>query len=200
MAAKVGNANMLGAALFITLGLVWWVSQEDGGEDTILLANPGRNASRPSQGTPGNANQPKATVMTAPGLQWELLQSRTSASGQPVMDLFKSHAWYVPPPKAAEPPPPPPRPVAPMAPFSYVGKLEDGPNGTVLMLAAGARLYTVAIGDVLDGQWRLDQESADSLKFTYLPLGLPQTLLKSSRAGGNQANDLRKTQNQGTES
>jgi hypothetical protein len=114
-------------------------------------------------------------------------------------DLFKSHAWFLPTPKRAEALPPP-RPVAPPAPFGYVGKLEDGPNGTMLMLVADNKLHTVAIGDVLEGQWRIDAESADSLRLTYLPLGLSQTIPKSYRPVGVQPNNPRQKQNQGTES
>ncbi|MFM9835269.1 MAG: hypothetical protein ACKVOA_04125, partial [Methylophilaceae bacterium] len=41
-------------------------------------------------------------------------------------------------------------------------------------------LYTVKKGDNVTPQWRLDAENGGILRFTYIPLNLPQTLLKST--------------------
>lgn len=199
MVARSGNGKILGIALLVTLGLVWWVGQAEDGEEVILSARSTTGSPRPVSSTSGAVSPRNAPMAAASGLPWELLQARTAHSGQSMADLFKSHAWYVPPPRRAEALPPP-RPAAPPVPFSYVGKLEDGPNGTMLMLVAANKLHTVAIGDVLDGQWRLDAESAESLRLTYLPLGLSQTLQKSSKAAGVQPNNPSNIQHQGTKS
>ena len=100
-------------------------------------------------------------------------------------DLFKGHAWYVPPPphKAVpvkvEPPPPP---AAPPVPFFYMGKLEQAPQATQVFLTVNNKVLSVAIGKNVDTLWRLDKEDANTLTFTYLPLGLTKSLSKALRA------------------
>ena len=100
------------------------------------------------------------------------------------LDLFKGHAWYVPPP----PPPPPPVPVklepppaAPPVPFFYIGKLEQVPQGTQVFLTSNNKVLSVTLGKNVDTLWRLDKEDANTLTFTYLPLGLTKVLSKAVR-------------------
>lgn len=102
-------------------------------------------------------------------------------------DLFKGHAWYVPPPPPkpvsvkVEPPPPP---VAPPVPFYYMGKLEQAPQATQIFLTVNNKVLSVTIGKNVDTLWRLDKEEANSLTFTYLPLGLTKVLSKAVRKPG----------------
>ncbi len=199
MAASHGNGKILGVALAVTLGLVWWAGQVEDEDEIIPAVRPGKAVSRVVTRPSDRTSLPSDPLPAALGMPWERLLSRTAKSRQPEVDLFKAHAWFEPSPKRMEALPPP-KPAAPPVPFGYVGKLEDGPNGTMLMLVAGNTLHTVAIGDVMDGQWRLDAETADSLRLTYLPLGLSHTIPKSSRAGSGQVNHPSNTPNQGTES
>ncbi|MCB5186032.1 hypothetical protein LG201_12530 [Methylobacillus gramineus] len=114
-------------------------------------------------------------------LNWKALNGRKfQLSSVQSADLFKSHSWYVPPVKTASELAPP-APVAPEPAFAYMGKLEDGPEGTVILLASTTRLYSIAIGDTIERQWRLDKEDANSLQLTYLPLNLGKTLLKKNK-------------------
>lgn len=102
--------------------------------------------------------------------------------------LFKVHSWLeVPIIKKTKPLPAPP-PVAPPAPFTYMGKLEDTPKGTQVFLMANGRLFSVIQGEKIDQQWRLDTEDATTLRLTYLPLNLPQTLSKLAAAVTLEAN------------
>jgi hypothetical protein len=94
------------------------------------------------------------------------------------VDLFKVQSWEV--IKKVKPGPPPP-PMAPPAPFVYMGKLEDTPKGTQLFLLANNRVITVMTGEKIDAVWRLDAEDANSIRLTYLPLNLPQTLTKNAK-------------------
>ena len=100
-------------------------------------------------------------------------------------DLFKGHAWYVPPPppkavpvKVEAPPPP----AAPPVPFFYMGKLEQAPQPTQVFLTVNNKVLSVTIGKNVDTLWRLDKEDANTLTFTYLPLGLTKVLSKALRA------------------
>ncbi|CEN56289.1 hypothetical protein [Candidatus Methylopumilus turicensis] len=100
-------------------------------------------------------------------------------------DLFKGHAWYVPPPPPKPVPvkvEPPPPPAAPPVPFFYMGKLEQAPQATQVFLTANNKVLSVTVGKNVDTLWRLDKEEANTLTFTYLPLGLTKTLSKALRA------------------
>ncbi|MGY1488803.1 hypothetical protein ACW4YW_05255 [Methylobacillus pratensis] len=163
--------------LLATLALVFSMEDE---EDAGLLptARPARSQAAPSAQSPVSQH----TENRQHYLDWGLLQGRSVATGaeQVQADLFRPQRWYVPPPKtAAELAPPPP--VAPQPGFAYIGKLEDGPQGTVILLASANQLYSVSVGSNIDRAWRLDKEDDQSLQLTYLPLNLPKTLLKKSK-------------------
>jgi hypothetical protein len=194
MAALNRRNLLLGAALIVTLGLVVWVDgQEQQGEGTadpspvqaVVAPAPVQRAASSNEATA------KSVVSSPMALDWAILAGREAVAdpSDDDVDLFKSHTWYVPPPpKPAAPPPPPPKPVAPPAPFAYLGKIEDTPQGTLLILSASNKVYTPAIGETLDKIWRIDGEDASSVRFTYLPLGLPQTLSKSVKPAGARPN------------
>ena len=115
-----------------------------------------------------------------PLIPWQKLE-REPLGSQP-HDLFKVHSWVVQPSVRKVKPPPAPLPVAPPAPFTYVGKLDDSPTGTQFFLMENGRLFSVLKGEKIDQQWRLDNEDASSLHLTFLPLNLPQTLTKASKS------------------
>jgi len=99
-------------------------------------------------------------------------------------DLFRGHAWYVPPPPPKPVPvkvEPPPPPAAPPVPFFYMGKLEQAPQATQVFLTANNKVLSVMVGKNVDTLWRLDKEEANTLTFTYLPLGLTKVLSKAVR-------------------
>ncbi|HET8745251.1 MAG TPA: hypothetical protein VFM98_06585 [Ramlibacter sp.] len=82
-------------------------------------------------------------------------------------ELFAVRSWQ-------PPPPPPPPPAAPPLPFSFLGRLDDGKPK--VFLQRGERLYAVAVGDVIDGQYRLERIEANQLLLTYLPMNVKQTI------------------------
>ena len=202
-AATQSKRNMLlGTALAATVGLAIWVQSQDKSADDgdVALAHPNKVSSTFEKSLPANKTHVSDQAIT---LNWALLAGRelaadaTSTNAKSDIDLFKPHSWYVPPPKSSEPPAPPPKPVAPLAPFAYVGRIEGTPQGTVLMLSSNNKLYTVAAGESLDKVWRLDGEDANTIRFTYLPLGLPQTLSKAGKAAAVSPNQTKKLENQG---
>ena len=140
------------------------------------ISVPVRHANK-AHGTALATNKPDSQTV----IPWEKLERAMTI--EQAEDLFKPHSWYVPPPKpvvVAEPAPPP-KPTAPPVPFKYMGKMEDSPQGTLIFLSANNKLYSVAKGEVIDHVWRLDAEDANSLRLTYVPLGLAQTLSKSAK-------------------
>jgi hypothetical protein len=73
------------------------------------------------------------------------------------------------------PPPPPPPPSVPPLPFRFVAKfVEQG--ATRLLLASGDKEHDVSGGEILEGIYRVDSVSPESVVFIYLPLNTAQTL------------------------
>ncbi len=93
-----------------------------------------------------------------------------------VGNVFGATSWYVPPPPPppVKPPPPPP-PTAPAMPFTYLG-LYDADRGKVIMLVKGDRVYTVAVGDVIENTYRIDRMEHGMVEMTYLPLNIKQSI------------------------
>jgi hypothetical protein len=162
-------------ALLATLWLAVQTSEQEEAMPQIVEAasqsmrheTPGAMSARPDEGSDAM-------------LAWGYLAGRSVERGKE-SDLFRPHSWYVPPPPVPAQTIPPPKPMAPPAPFTYMGKLEDTPTGTLFFLAANNRVHAVAAGETIDRTWRVDSEDAISLHLTYIPLGLPQALSKSAK-------------------
>ncbi|TXT23792.1 MAG: prolin-rich transmembrane protein [Gallionellaceae bacterium] len=158
---------VLGGALLLTLGASAWTSMEaDKAEDATDIAE---------AATPGSAKRGAVPRRAAPALSLPVLaQARASGeSAQPAADLFKPHHRPVPPslPTQAVVAPPAPPPL----PFTYLGNAQD--NGRkVVFLARQQRLYTVRKGEIIDGQYRLEDESGGRIELVYLPLNARQLL------------------------
>lgn len=96
-------------------------------------------------------------------------------------NAFGTAAWTPPPPPpppppAAAAPPPPPPPTAPPLPFSFVGLLEQKSSRPTAFLAKGEALVIAAVGDVIDGTYRVESLSPAGIVVTYLPLNQRQSL------------------------
>lgn len=100
-----------------------------------------------------------------------------------VGDAFNTNSWYVPPPPppispsqlAAQLPPPIIVPTAPLMPFTYLGRYGDTPS-RIVILSKGDRVYTVAVGDVIDNTYRVEKFTPGMINLTYMPLGIEQHL------------------------
>jgi hypothetical protein len=69
----------------------------------------------------------------------------------------------------------PATPQAPELPFRYMGKvIEDGK--LEILLLRGDEHFSVAAGQKVGDEYRLDKVTASSLTFTYLPMKKKQTL------------------------
>ncbi|MFL6566294.1 MAG: hypothetical protein ACJ8G5_15270 [Burkholderiales bacterium] len=93
---------------------------------------------------------------------------------------------FAPPPAPAAPAArasaPPQPPSAPPLPFVYAGKVtQDG--RTEVYVTRDDNLISVAPGESIDGEYRVDAVSASSIRFTYLPLKTVQSL-ELGEAGG----------------
>ncbi|MBV8034564.1 MAG: hypothetical protein JOY88_05780, partial [Pelomonas sp.] len=82
-----------------------------------------------------------------------------------------------PPPLAAAPPPPP---VAPPAPYQMIGRVVEGEGAKaveVALLTGPNKSLSARRGDVIDGQWRVEQVSDSGVRLTWLPAQLPQNIV-----------------------
>lgn len=106
-----------------------------------------------------------------------MAEATTEPAKPATPDLFAAKTWVVPPPPPppAPPPAPPPPPSAPPLPFRLLGKLDDAAN-VKAFLQKGEQVYTVSVGDVIDGTYRVDSIKTGQMTLIYLPLSTPQTL------------------------
>jgi hypothetical protein len=78
---------------------------------------------------------------------------------------------------AAAPPPPP---VAPPAPYQMIGRVvetEAGKPVEVALLSGPNKSISAKRGDVIDGQWRVEQVTDSGVRMTWLPGQLPQNIV-----------------------
>jgi hypothetical protein len=77
---------------------------------------------------------------------------------------------------------PPAAPTVPPLPFTYFGKLIQ--NGkTEVFVMRGDEVISIAAGQKIDAEYRVDAITESSIAFTYLPLKTKQSL-ELSEAGG----------------
>lgn len=148
---------LLGIALLATVAATIWVAgREPEGDHAPVQAKPARAP------TPSAASNPR--VEQAPPLA--ALQAR-SASGEEIVNLFPRQSWFI--------PPPPPPASAPPLPFSYLGKYIDNKE-IVVFLSSADQNFAVRQGDVVNGNYRIDEITPPTMTITYLPLNQKQTL------------------------
>lgn len=168
---KLSRQHLLGTALVATLAATAWTALQPEDEPVAPTASsrraPVAAAPRP---TAASAASPAPTLERG---AWADPSAEQLAAWQPLPPP--------PPPPAppAPPPPPPPPPVAPQPPYQMIGRLLEGEGikaVEVAMLASPNRTLSVRRGDVIDGQWRVEQIDPSGVRLTWLPGQLPQTL------------------------
>jgi hypothetical protein len=73
-----------------------------------------------------------------------------------------------------------PPPTAPALPFAFIGKLDDAERLRVFLMR-DEKIYTVTVGDVIDGTYRVERIGGSEMVLTYLPLKVTQTLSVGDR-------------------
>lgn len=162
---------LLGAALLAALAATFWAAQSD--DETAAAVQPVAGSSR-------RAAMPAAkTASAVDGVMptdWQPVQRKVWAA--PPDAQFA--AWAPPPPPPAPPevkgpPPVPPAPVAPPFPYQIIGSLVE--NGQAQAFLSGpSRSLSARAGEVIDGQWRVDQVSATGMALTWLPAQIKQQI------------------------
>lgn len=152
-------------ALGLSLAATAWVSQGDGDTPEPVAALPRRTAT--AGVSPADWPAPAASSRAA---EWPALDPQARAAWGEAAPVAAAAAAPPPVAQAADDPPPPPS--APPFPYQLVGRLTDGASRAVLNNAQ--RSAVVGVGEVVDGQWRVEAVEPAGLRLTYLPLGLPQ--------------------------
>lgn len=70
--------------------------------------------------------------------------------------------------------------MAPPMPYQMIGRVVEGEGAQaveVALLAGPTKALSVRRGDVIDGQWRVEQVSPSGVGLTWLPAKLPQNIV-----------------------
>jgi len=156
--------RLLAAALIVTLVVAFWPARED----TVEVVESSRRQGNQPAVVAKPIKPAPAEPQAAPASKDRLARMQAN--------LFPSQSW-VPPPPPPKPyiPPPPPPPKPPPLPFKYLGQWIDDGELTVF-LVQGEQPIAIQMGQVLPGNWRVDEISDRQVVFTYLPLDMQSTL------------------------
>lgn len=160
---------VLAGALVATLAATAWVATRPDEEVTTPVAAPARRPAPVAAPT---------TVAPAP----------VDGARQPWAEVAAAQlaAWQPPPPPPPPPAPPPiaaappPPPVAPPAPYQMIGRVIEGEGAKaveVALLTGPNKALSAKRGDVIDGQWRVEQVTDSGVRLTWLPGQLPQNIV-----------------------
>ena len=158
----------LALALIVTLVAAFWPGSEDSVEVVETVRRVDRQAAPATVPATVPAKPGTSTPQAAPVARERLAKMQAN--------LFPRQTWVPPPPppKPSIPPPPPP-PKPPPLPFKYMGRWVEGGQLTVLLLQ-GEQPIPIQAGQVLQGNWRVDEVSDRQVVFTYLPLDMQSAL------------------------
>ncbi len=98
------------------------------------------------------------------------------AAAVPLVDIFAMRSWEPPPVAAEMVVEAPQAPQAPPLPFQFLGRIVDADRGPAYLLADGARVVVVGVGDLIGKNYRVEKYENGRLLFRYRPLNLRQTL------------------------
>jgi hypothetical protein len=167
---------VLGGALAATLAATVWVAQRpDDADAPVAAALPARRAPITTAASAlTQSPAPVAAPVAGSRSAWADATPEQLAAWQPPAPPPPPPA---PPPVAAAPPPPP---MAPPAPYQMIGRLVEGVGAQaveVALLNGPVRSLSARPGEVIDGQWRVEQVSAAGVRLTWLPGQLPQNIV-----------------------
>jgi hypothetical protein len=200
---------LMWGSLLLTLVLVYWQwSAEDAADETVVAdSSLTQSARQQNNAQPAAAARP-VTVTTAEPVAASASEHTVSEHATPAAAaeaatpasvttaavnnvvlprlapakvshaLFTAHEWLPPPPK----PQPPPPPKAPPLPYTYVGSLQDVPEGSTVILMQQKKVLMPRLKSQVTAQWRLDREDEQSVYFTYVPLNQAVVLSKAKTA------------------
>jgi hypothetical protein len=169
------------AVLVLVTVVLVIMAPDDNGGDVAKAARPTKQSSTNSAAPPTAVTKLRTREVGRVELERLVKPESQQLEKRKVGDAFNATSWYVPPPQPrfVPPPPviqaPPPVPTAPQLPFTYLGRYGDTDSRTII-LSKGERVYTVAVGDVIENTYRIEKFSPGMVNLTYLPLNIQQSL------------------------
>lgn len=163
---------ILGSLLLATLFAAYLVDNEPAPEKNRRKGGVATktNASASSASRHREARDQAPEVAAAPLNFPEPAAADDAEAGQKIIDPFRNKSWYV-----APPPPKPVKPTAPPLPFQYLGKLKEDGETRVFLNYQGRHIIAKA-GDVIDGNYRVEDIAGGQMTFFYQPLKEKQVL------------------------
>jgi hypothetical protein len=137
----------------------------------LLVAGIVTGREKPTLAVPERPSRIETKIEPAEDI--DLSRLERPAAEAPHNDPFARRSFAPPAPQlaAAEPS----RPVAPPLPFRYMGRLTEH-GKTEVFLLRGEEILSIAPGQKIDAQYRVDAVSASAIQITYLPLKTRQSL------------------------
>ncbi|TCV89642.1 hypothetical protein [Sulfurirhabdus autotrophica] len=157
---------LISTALLLTLGAVFWVSNQEESataKNEFTLSTHAKTTSKKHNDSVESTNV----------IQLDKLNRSSLDAHADLNDIFKGKSWYVPPPPPKPQPPPPPS--APPLPYTYMGKLIDGGKLSIF-LSKQDRNFIIKEGDTLEGMYRVESITPSNITLTYIPLNIKQIM------------------------
>lgn len=168
---------LLGAALVATLLAVVWVEENDGDmEEAVQPILPARQASNSAREKKSDIGHLQIGQLGKRKFNGEADDIFAATSWEPKRSPIINPQLALAPRQNAESAPPP-APVAPPLQFKYVGKVTEGNITSAFISMADESNYIAKVGERVDANYRVDRIDDNAIEFTYLPLGIKQTLL-----------------------
>jgi hypothetical protein len=168
---------MLGAALAGTIAATLWAAQTEDEAEAPIQPVAGQRRAPAAAVAAAAPVAPAASAAGNVAPDWTPVERGPWAEAPP--SQFAAWSPPPPPPVVAAPPAPPPPPMAPPFPYQLIGRLVEGEGRSEqaqALLAGPTRSVAVKAGEVVDGQWRVDQIGANQVSLTWLPAQLKQTI------------------------
>jgi hypothetical protein len=127
---------------------------------------------------PVEAKAPRTAAAAPAEPDFDLAKLQRAEAPAPHNDPFARRSFAPPPrpaPAAAAPAAPARAPQAPPLPFKYAGRITQAGHTEVYVLR-GDELISIAAGQEIDGQYRVETISESSIAFMYLPLKTHQSI------------------------
>jgi hypothetical protein len=122
---------------------------------------------------PVEARAPRTQAAAPVEPDFDLAKLQRAEAPAPQNDAFARRS-FAPPPQPA-PAAPAPVPAAPPLPFKYAGRITYDGKTEVLVLR-GDTLISIAPGQEIDGEYRVETISESNIAFVYLPLKTHQSI------------------------
>ena len=172
-------------ALALALAVTAWMAfqEDDGAVQPVSRDSARRTEASPSSSPSKRAAAPARSASQATASAPTQLLVHSVAQWQSRQALKPWSPGEGNPWASQQPPPPPPvqtvateppPPMAPPFPHAWVGRFNDDQQRAIV--ASQDQTWVVAVGDVIEGQWRVDQIQERQMSLTYLPLRQRQSI------------------------